>query len=220
MHQNRTQLPMKIEFIASFLLLVLIAVGCSKDANNGNNGYLVHDGKNLSMDIPVPGILTEMAIANLQVSVQLDNDDPIPMDYNSTTGGYSKTLSGVKVGSHDLVIVYFVSDGGGNLTLARFSTTVPVVKDTPSEVNITKNSLDMNFDEDSDGFTNIAEANAGTDLRDRSSNPGGQPRFTVANGSFEHSTSTNFEIKHTVGETVNGQSDSANFSIVHGFTNY
>jgi hypothetical protein len=78
----------------------------------------------------------------------------------------------------------------------------------------------VNFDQDKDGFTNLAEAKAGTFLKDKLSNPGSLPGFTVANGAFGHSTSNNYQFKHTVGETVNGQSDSANFSIVHGFTNY
>jgi hypothetical protein len=203
-------------------LLLLIATGCSTDTENNSNGYLNHNGKNLSVDIPVPSILVGMAISNLEVSVQLDNDTPEPMDFNADTGGYSKTLSGISVGNHDLVVTYSVNEGGDDLTLARFSTNVEVTKDTPSEVNINKDNLDTNFDEDNDGFLNLAEAKAGTLLKDKLSNPGGRPLYTIANGSFEQSTSTSFQIKHTVGEPVNGQSSSAstNFSIVHGFKNY
>jgi len=67
----------------------------------------------------------------------------------------------------------------------------------------------------------LAELNIGTDPHNKNELPGGELiLFTVANGSFGHSESSDYEMKSRVGEPLNGVKKSTNYTVVNGFSAY
>lgn len=88
-------------------------------------------------------------------------------------------------------------------------------------VTYAANEVDQNFDDDSDGWTNLGESLSGTDPQLGSSFPPGEsPQAAVssAGGMMQGSTSVAYDM---VGAAVHGpSSQSANYSIDDGFVAY
>ncbi len=179
-----------------------------------------HDGNNLAVKLALPRALTGIPISELQAQVSVDGDTPVPLTVNSDNT-VTGELIGVEAGERQLTITYFVLESGVPVDIAEAVKTVNVIRDSTTQVNVSESDLNRNFDDDLDGYTNLAEIRIGTQALNASDSPAGESTvYVVSNGSFGQATSTSYIIKHTLGYPVNGSATSTNYVIEAGFSSF
>jgi len=210
----------KVKTTTRLLICFIIALLFACSSANDDSGKVTHDGKNLLVHFVTPAALTGSLIQDLKANIVINNASPIELLVNPDNT-ISGTISNVTPGEHDLLITYYVVLSSLPTSLATVKKSVTIVAGETTQVTITDGDLDKNIDADSDGYTNLAELNIGTDPNNRNDMPGGELiLFTVANGSYGHSVSSNNEMKSRVGEPLNGIKKSANYTVVNGFRAY
>ena len=191
--------------------------GCKPFSSDSKTNTVQHDGQNLSVKLVLPMALTGLSVNNLSAKVSIDGGSPIALAVNpdNTVSG---EIPNVRAGPHQLIITYFVLESGLPVNLAIAVKGVNVIANGTTRVDISESDLNRNIDDDRDGYTNLAEIRIGTLALDKFDSPGGEsPLYVVSNGSSGQSASDSYIIKHTLGASVGGTSQSTNYRIVSGF---
>lgn len=189
--------------------------GCNLFSSGSEPNTVQHDGDKLSMNLDLPKALKN--ISGLSANVSIDGNTPIALTVNPDDS-VSGTISNVAVGSHQLTITYFILESGTQVNLAVAIMDVNVTANSTSQATVADSDLDRDFDDDGDGYTNLAEINIGTSALDPLDVPEGESTlYAVSNGSSDETTSTSYIIKHSVGVSVSGTSQSTNYINVSGF---
>ena len=205
------------------LILVLYACiggvlsGCKPFSSDSKTNIVQHDGQNLSVKLALPMALTGLPVSELKAKVSIDGGSPIDLTVNSDNT-VSGEIANVKAGLHQLIITYFVLESSLPVNLAVVVKDVNVIANGTTRVDISESDLNRNIDDDLDGYTNLAEIRIGTRALDKFDSPGGEsPLYVVSNGSFGQSASSSYIIKHTLGASMGGTSQSTNYRIISGF---
>ena len=203
---------LKISGLLLGILILLFAIGCGSNTNKQTSETTPADtdaqsAENLS--VPLPPTLQRHLITDTKLTAQLiiDNDTTKPTDLTVNTT--NKTITGnidkVKDGPHTFEIIYYIDD----VKVASVKTTEVVAAGTNNVITFLQANISY-FDDDRDGFTNLAELEMGTKYDDASSKRVAElPR-----------SSTNYILSDTMGispsdgkTTVVGQSKSSNYTI-------
>ena len=210
----------KVKTTTRLLICFIISLLFACSSANDDSGKVTHDGKNLLVNLATPAALIGPLIQELKANIVIDNASPIELLVNPDNT-ISGTISNVTPGEYDLLITYYVVLSSLQTPLAIVKKSITVVAGASTQVTIADGDLDKNIDADGDGYTNLAELNIGTDPHNKNELPGGELiLFTVANGSYGHSVSSNNEMKSRVGEPLNGVKKSTNYTVVNGFSAY
>ncbi|MCF6211639.1 MAG: hypothetical protein L3J88_08615 [Gammaproteobacteria bacterium] len=191
--------------------------GCKPSSPNSKTNTVQHDGHKLSVKLALPMALTGLPVSNLSAKVSIDGHSSTALTVNADNT-VSGEIANVKAGPHQLIITYFVLEAGLPVNLAVAIKDINIIANGTTRVDISESDLNRNIDDDRDGYTNLAEIRIGTRALDKFDSPGGEsPLYVVSNGSFGQSTSNSYVIKHTLGASVGGASQSTNYRIVSGF---
>ena len=196
-------------------LLIILGVltgmlsGCLGGGSSGGGSGIS------STEIRVSALGVE--ISDLSATLEIAGmDDTYPMTVN-TDDTVSATVEGLASGLRSFTVTYYAND----VVLARATRIIDVVSGQNMSVIFTSEEIDRNFDDDFDGWVNLAEVLWGSEpLLATSSPPSEDPRFVLASlGTPIDSTSYTFQ--GTLGEAVSsGSSTSLNYALESGFQAY
>ena len=191
-----------------FFVFLLSACGGSGGGSSTASG---------TVEIVTPDSLNNSGISGLMASVTIDGGSPV--DLVIDTGAPITPLnSNLTAGQHVLVISYYVMHGGSETLLATVTKNITVVSGQVSQVTIAEVELLRNFDDDGDGFTNLAEILFETDpFNQFDLPPGGTPQYAVGHGSSGMTSSTSYTISAVAGEPVAGTATSTQFDTSVGY---
>ena len=197
----------RMPYRALTVILFIVLVGCGQES-------FKNAGSNLPTEIRFKAPFTH--IANLTASLVISDVGTFPMTLNPD-GTVSAAVSGISPGLHTFIVTYF-ADG---VILARASSSAVIIADQNTTIVFTSQELDRNFDDDLDGWVNLAEVLWGSDpLLASSFPPGDDPRFALltAGGSVQ---SSSYTVSDAVGEAIEGGSSSSNsYTMEGGFQAY
>ncbi len=193
--------------------------GCNEFSSDGQTNVAQHDGQDLFVNFALPRALTGLPVEGLQAQVSIDGGIPTALFVDPDDNTASETIEEVPAGNRQLIITYFVLESGVPVELATAQKIVDVVPNAVTRVEFAEVDLNRNIDTDRDGYTNLSEVRLGTSTIDKFDSPaGGSPLFVVSNGSFAQTESDTYLMKHVVGTSAGGSSESINYIIVSGFT--
>lgn len=205
-------------FIVWLGLVSLISCSDNDPGSTGSNGLVSHDGTNMTVKLTAPSTISALAISNLSARVVIDGAKEYYLYVNPNTNAVSGTISGVSTGSHNLEIIYFVMMSNIEVVLCNYSTQVNVVAGESTSVTILDVDLYRNFDNDEDGYTNLAEVRLGTNPLSNLDFPTiGSPLFVAGNGTIQTSSSENYTVKQIVGSAIAGTTSSDSYKIIVSF---
>jgi hypothetical protein len=160
-------------------------------------------------------------IAGLTATLEISGQSIYPMTINAD-GTASATVPGISPGLHTFTVTYY--RGACNeipTILAQASTSAEIVAGQNIIIEFVAGEMDRNFDDDLDGWVNLAEVAWGADPCSADSFPAGEdPRRTIltAGGSVQSASSA---IHDSVGEAVeSGGSTSSSHAMRGGFLAY
>lgn len=166
MATNRDQKFAVFEVFIFFLLVVLVSCGDNCPSSDRTNRM------NLSFPVQTALVNSNAVIESLQAYVTIDGENSYQLHVDGTTSQVSGAISGVSAGTHDLVITYYLEapqGSDGEVILATCSKTVTVIAGQAAEVVVADDDLNRDYDDDSDGLTNLDEVSVGTDPLDPNS---------------------------------------------------
>ena len=203
-----------------FTLVFLFSCSGNDSSSTASSGVVSHDGTNMSIRMYAPSAIAALAIDGLHAEAVVDGTVH-SLKVDSVTNTVSGTIERVPVGEHNLQVNYFVTLSEKPVVLCRFSTTVVVKAGQETPVTIPDEALDKNFDEDKDGYTNLAEVRSGTNPLSNLDFPGGGSPIVIAGGGItQTTTSQNYTIKQIVGSAVAGSASSASYEVIVPFVGY
>ncbi len=189
--------------------LCFLLAGCSScDAQIGCEPYTEGEtGISFQVSIDMEGLTATLEISGFGT---------FPMTINAD-GVASAIVPDIPTGWHTFTATYY-ADG---LILAQASTRAEVIAGQTITVVFLSQDLDRNFDEDGDGWVNLAEVLWGADpLSAASLPPGEDPHFVLltAGGSAQ---SASYKMHDAVGEAMEGgSSTSGSHAMMGGFIAY
>lgn len=123
---------------------------------------------------------------NLSATLQIGRDTPSSMQVNQATGVPSAEVQ-LPAGTHTFVIRYWVPHPNvpppGLLQLAETSATATINANVQNQPVTNFTTLNTNFHNDTDGFTNLDETRARTNPTDSTSKPSGARKLAIGGGS-------------------------------------
>lgn len=205
---------LKISGLLFGILMLFLVIGCGSNTNQQTSGMTPSDTQSEeNFSAPLPDGLGRHLITDTKLTAQLiiDNDIAKPVDLvvNTTTKSVTGNIDKVKGGTHTFEIIYYITNDSGNkVQVASASTNAVVAAGTNTPITFPQSSIRY-FDDDKDGFTNLAELEMGTKYDDASSKRVAElPR-----------SSANYILSDTMGispsdgkTTVVGQSKSSNYT--------
>lgn len=207
---------LKISGLLLVILMLISVIGCGSNTNQQTSEITPSDTDTKSEEnfsALLPDGLGRHLITDTKLTAQLiiDNDTTKPVDLvvNTTNKSVTGDIKNVKGGTHTFEIIYYITDDTGNkVQVASASTNAVVAAGTNTPITFPQSSIRY-FDDDKDGFTNLAELEMGTKYDDASSKRVAElPR-----------SSTNYILSDTMGispsdgkTTVVGQSKSSNYA--------
>lgn len=148
--------------------------------------------------------------------LDIDGAGAYPLQVNSDDT-VSTTVSDVSAGQHSLTVTY----KSNALMLARASTTAVIQPGAATVVDFTPAEIDRNFDDDYDGWVNLAELQWGSDPLVASSLPPGESPRYVQSSAGGVAQSALYHMSDTVGEGIEaGIGSSAGYALSGGYTAY
>lgn len=159
------------KFAVSIIIIFFVGVALTSCGDNSSSS-----GRTTSMNLSFPvqtALVNSNAVINsLRAFVTIDGGNPYQLNVDGTTNQVSGVISGVSAGTHDLVITYYVEmpqGSGDEVILATCSKTVTVIAGQAAEVVVADDDLNRDYDDDSDGLTNLDEVSVATDPLDPNS---------------------------------------------------
>ena len=215
--QMRTTTNISIVLVLCAFAVGVVLSGCKPFSSDSKTNTVQHDGHKLSVKLALPMALTGLPVSNLSAKISIDGHSPTALTVNpdNTVSG---EIANVKAGPHQLIITYFVLEAGLPVNLAVAIKDINVIANGTTRVDVSESDLNRNIDDDRDGYTNLAEIRIGTRALDKFNSPGGEsPLYVVSNGSSGQAESDSYMIKHILGASVSGTSQSTNYRIISGF---
>jgi len=157
-----TSLRGVLRFCVACLCLPLFA--CSQDS-------VEYDGDRMILSFMAPAALGDPLIAGLRAQLILDGQRVVELSVSDIDNSISGRMDNVAPGDHVLIVRYFIVLADTDLLLATVVTDVTVADGQISEIILTDNDLNRDYDADIDGFSNLVEVRSGTDPLDSSSFP-------------------------------------------------
>lgn len=216
MRDSNVNIIMDIKLI---VVLALLLSGCSPNSSDTDSLVIQHDGSDMAVSFPVPKALNRELVGDLRAQASIDGKTTeLDVNPDNTVSG---EIHDVKTGTHQLFITYFVLESGLQVNLAVATKDVNVVANNITTVTLSDTDLNRNFDDDLDGYTNLAEIRIGTLALDKFDSPGGEsPLYVVSNGSFGQTQSTSYNIKSVLGDSVSDINLSTNYVFKSGYSNF
>ena len=188
----------------------------------GQEGFH-QQGSAPSMGTEIRSRLPFVHIPGLTVTLEISGIGTFPMTVNLDST-VSATVPGIPAGWQTFTITYYFGTCNDNPTiLAVASLSAQVIAGQTIAVAFLPQDLDRNFDDDLDGWVNLAEVLLGTDPCSAVSfPPGDDPSRTLltAGGSVQSASSAT-TIHDSVGEAVEGGSSTSNsYTVTGGFLAY
>ena len=119
-----------IFFLFSLLFIAVVLTSCGDyditAPSSGNQGTVSHDGANLNVDFPAPRFLTFSSSVDNSLRAQATivdindkNPNPLPnlLNVDPLTDQISGTIKGVRSGTYNLGITYFIPTFPNDLVL-------------------------------------------------------------------------------------------------------
>ena len=167
---------MRTRFSSRLLLSVVLAlvVGCGSGSPSTTPTTTGPSGEDFSTAIPL--LLQSHTVAGspnvLSATVSVDGGAPTALTVNLTAKTVSGQIDNLSAGTHAFVITYAVN----GVTVATASGSADIVAGATRPVAF---GVPRYFDEDHDGFTNLAEIEIGTNPRLATDRPKAEiPRFS------------------------------------------
>jgi hypothetical protein len=155
-------------------------------------------------------------IAGLTATLEISGVGTFPMTVNPD-GTVSVTVAKIPTGLHTFTLTYYAN----GVILAQASTEAEIVTGQNTNVAFETQDLNRNFDDDFDGWVNLAEVLCLSDpLSADSRCPGEDPRFALmtASGSVQ---SASYTMHDSVGQTVEkGSGTGGPYTLSGGFQAY
>jgi hypothetical protein len=210
---NRRSFSFAAVFLSIFVITALISCGGGSSSSEGE-GKISHQENAMEINFPVPKFLRAAGISDLQCHAFVDHGEPIPLTVdgdNSVSGTFdapAKTIT--------LELIYFVFREGKEILLCTYSnSSITVLADSINTVSILDSELNRNYDDDFDGFTNLAEVRIGTNALDRADVPPGESPYVLCGNGIAHTAeSVDYTAYVVVGSAVAGRASSAGYRLV------
>src|SRR3990172_4297606 len=152
-------------------------------------------------------------ISGLTATLEITGMGTYPMTVNSDDT-VTATVAGLDPGFRTFTVIYY-SDG---VVLARVARIAEVVSGQNVVIMFTRQELDRDFDDDFDGWVNLAEVLWGTEPLLAASRPLGDSPYFVASLSGGQSQSASYVFQYTLGEGIStGASTSSSYALESGF---
>lgn len=205
---------MNAQIIRDFGRLCLLGIlagmlaGCFNDnSNNAGSGSQVSEIRLSALGAHISGLTATLEITGLGTyPMTVNSDDTV-----------STTVSGLTPGYRTFTVIYY-ADG---VMLARVSRIAEVVAGQNVVIMFTRQELDRDFDDDFDGWVNLAEVLWGTEPLLAASRPLGDSPYFVASLAGGQSQSASYVFQDTIGESVStGISTSSSYVLTGGFQAY
>lgn len=192
-----------------YLCITGVLAGCFDKSSDQSSTALAPAKLNLSpLGVHLDGISAVLTVSG--------RSDPYTMSLDANNAA-SVSLPGVPDGQYTFTVTYYKN----GLILARISEVDSIFAGATTAITFSPEAVDRNFDDDFDGWVNLAEVLWGSDpLVATSFPPGESAGFTVAvlGGKAE---SEKYTVYDTGGEAISsGASVSGNFTVTGGFTAY
>jgi hypothetical protein len=191
------------------ICLALMLAGCLDE----NTSQPLSRGAAAKLAFSAAGIRLDGMEATLTVSGVSDTY-PMTLDVD---GAASVSLPDLPDGTYVFTVTYSKS----RITLARVAKSAAIAAGRTTTVDVEPVEVDRNFDDDFDGWVNIAELQWGSDPKLASSiPPGDDPAFALV-ALAGAAQSAHYALNATGGEAVNaGVSGSDDYAVSSGFTAY
>src|SRR3989338_8935066 len=199
--------------IMALCITVLIAIssfGCGSNSTTQSTEKKPADTQSAeNLSVPLPPELGRHLITDTKLTAQLiiDNDTAKPIDLvvNTTNKSVAGNIDKVKGGTHTFEIIYYIDD----VKVASVKTTEVVAAGTNNVITFLQANISY-FDDDRDGFTNLAELEMGTNYNDATS----KKVYELPRSSTDYILTDTMGISPSDGKTtVVGQSKSSNYTI-------
>lgn len=155
-------------------------------------------------------------ISGLTATLEITGMGTYPMTVNSDDT-VSALVSGLAPGYRTFTVIYYAE----GVVLARVSRIAEVVAGQNVVIMFTRQELDRDYDDDFDGWVNLAEVLLGTEPLLATSKPLGDSPHFVASLSGGQMQSASYVLQDTLGESVStGSSTSSSYELTSGFQAY
>ena len=168
----------------------------------------------LTTEIQMSGLGVD--IAGLSATLEIAGMGTYPMTVNADNT-VSVTVEGISPGFRTFSVTYYAN----GVVLAAASKIAYAASGQNISILVTPQEMDRNFDDDFDGWVNLAEVIWGSEpLLASSTPPSDDPRY-VMNASGGETVSASYTLQDSVGEAVEtGSSTSWNYALSGGFQAY
>ena len=190
-------------------------MGCGEDTTDSSNASNAPKVNDFTVQLTLPKALSDSEIPELRAEARLGEEEPTELTVNedkTITGSLNNKLPG----THELHITYFVIIETIKLTLATVSKEIIVDAGETTHVSIVDTDFNKNYDEDGDGYTNLAELKNGTSPRVPNA-PNNKPALFYASS---NASSNSYSLTHNVGASLSGTSISTNYTATVSASNF
>jgi hypothetical protein len=157
-----------------------------------------------------------VTITGLSATLDITGMGTYAMTVNADTT-VSATVPEVSPGLRTFTVTYYAD----TVVLARVSKVANVVAGQNITISFTAQELDRNFDDDGDGWTNLAEVLWGSEPLLATSTPPSENPVFVLSASGGEVTSASFTVQATVGEGIGSDGGtSLDYALSGGFQAY
>lgn len=149
------------------LLLILILIyGCGTGFSPADKP----SETDIIFSFDVPSTPSQPAIPELQAEITVDGEHLTTIPIDPENSPVRVSINNITAGNHTFTITYFTTTEQGRIDIASGETTAEI--STEKESNIKFERIDRSkFDDDHDGFTNLAEIRLGRDPLDENDRP-------------------------------------------------
>ena len=185
--------------------LYLIMAGCASPPGSNSTGET-----QISFTVPFS------SIEGMNATVEISGIGTLPMTFNAD-GTATIIVPDISAGWHNFTATYYSTDG---LILAQASTGTYIIAGQLNTITFVAQDMNQNFDEDGDGWVNLAEMLMGTNPLLAASYPLGEdPRFTITaiGGVMASNSST---LYYAGGAFEGGESSGSAYQLQRGFQIY
>jgi len=200
-------------------LFLLFLAGCDSESTSDGGVNGPSDGDDVMLSISVVQALAVVADSATATLTPGGHNSTLTISGNTVSGA----ISSVPPGTYTLTITYTT---GTTLIATATKESISVTAGGSTVIAVLESDLVTDYDNDNDGFTNLAEIRIGTDPDNDVNTPdGGSPAFSAGNGSFGTATTSGYEFSVVVGEAVVGSYDTVtnnatDYAMVAGFKGF